>query len=48
MQDTAYLKQLLMDGQIRELVSHPVTTRVNDVAHNDPACIEPAEGIRPA
>jgi putative SOS response-associated peptidase YedK len=48
MRDTGHLKQLLLDGQIRDLKSHPVTKRVNDVSHNDPACIEPAEVIRPA
>jgi putative SOS response-associated peptidase YedK len=48
MHDTDHLQQLLLDGQVRDLKSHPVTKRVNDVANNDPGCIEPAEEIRPA
>jgi putative SOS response-associated peptidase YedK len=35
------LLQILKDGMVTELVSHPVSKRVNSARYNDPTCIDP-------
>ena len=43
-EDPHRLKQLLRQGHIRDLHSHPVTRQVNSVTNNNPDCIEPLAG----
>ena len=42
-QDTDRLKEILQNGLITELVSHPVSKQVNSTRNNDPSCIEPVD-----
>ncbi|MGD2270486.1 MAG: SOS response-associated peptidase [Desulfobacterales bacterium] len=42
-QDPAALIAILQEGQIRELISYPVSKRVNNVHNNDAECIQPLE-----
>ena len=42
-QDTENLKNILESGIITELVSHPVSKKVNKVENNDSSNIEPLD-----
>jgi putative SOS response-associated peptidase YedK len=44
-QDAGRLTRLLNDGLLTELVSHPVSTRVNSTRINDPENIRPLSQI---
>lgn len=44
-QDTGQLIQLLNDGLLTELVSHPVSPRVNSTGNNGPDNITPLSQI---
>ena len=39
--NTDHLKHILAEGLHRQLVRHPVSTRVNSTGNDEPACIDP-------
>ncbi len=43
--DVEKLKHLLKPSPSRDLAAYPISTRVNNPAHDDPSCLSPVDGI---
>ena len=39
--DTGRLKEILVDGRVKELTGYPVSNKMNSPSFNNPSCIEP-------
>jgi putative SOS response-associated peptidase YedK len=46
MQNTGHLQRILREGRVEEFLFRPVSPRVNNPAHNDERCLEPAQDGR--